>query len=201
MYRFYLKPVLDFILAFVLVLILVPFILIIGIMVYLNFGKPALFIQQRPGKNQMIFNLYKFRTMTDKRDSIGKLSDDNDRLTKFGLFLRRTSLDELPQLINVLKGDLSFIGPRPLLIKYLPLYSEEQKRRHLVKPGITGWAQVNGRNAISWTEKFKLDLWYIDNLSFFLDMKILIMTIMKIILREGISKDGYATSDAFNGNN
>ena len=201
MYRFYLKPVLDFILAFVLVLILVPFILIIGIMVYLNFGKPALFIQQRPGKNQMIFNLYKFRTMTDKRDSIGKLSDDNDRLTKFGLFLRRTSLDELPQLINVLKGDLSFIGPRPLLIKYLPFYSEEQKRRHIVKPGITGWAQVNGRNAISWTEKFKLDLWYIDNLSFFLDMKILIMTIMKIILREGISKDGYATSDAFNGNN
>jgi undecaprenyl phosphate N,N'-diacetylbacillosamine 1-phosphate transferase len=201
MYKYYFKPVLDFGIAFILIMILIPVILIIGVLVYINLGKPALFIQQRPGKNQMIFKLYKFRTMSDKRDCTGNLSDDNDRLTKFGLFLRRTSLDELPQLINVLKGDLSFIGPRPLLINYLPLYSEEQKRRHLVKPGITGWAQVNGRNAISWTEKFKLDLWYIDNLSFILDMKILIMTIMKIIMREGISKDGYATSDAFDGNN
>ncbi len=201
MYVKLLKPSFDFIFAFIALLVLSPLILILSLLVYFKLGKPVFFIQQRPGKGEKIITLYKFRTMTDKHDHSGKSLEDKDRLTKVGTILRRTSLDELPQLVNVLKGDVSFIGPRPLLVEYLPLYTEDQKRRHLVKPGITGWAQVNGRNNISWKEKFKLDLWYIDNLSFILDIKILIMTIMKIILREGISKDGFATSDAFNGNN
>jgi undecaprenyl phosphate N,N'-diacetylbacillosamine 1-phosphate transferase len=201
MYRLVFKPTLDFLFALVLLLILLPFLFIIGILVYIIIGGPVLFIQLRPGKNHTIFKLYKFRTMTDKRDSSGKLLEEKERLTRFGLFLRRNSLDELPQLINILKGNLSFIGPRPLLVEYLSIYSEDQKRRHLIKPGITGWAQVNGRNTISWEEKFKLDLWYIDNLSFILDIKICLKTIVKVLKREGISKNGYATTVAFNGHN
>jgi len=201
MYVSVIKPLLDFIISLAIILILSPVIILIGLLVYLKLGTPVLFCQVRPGKNEKLFKLYKFRTMNYLRDPDGVLLPDKKRITDFGMFLRRTSMDEIPQFFNVLKGNLSLVGPRPLLVEYLNLYNAEQRKRHKVKPGITGWAQVNGRNAISWSEKLKLDLWYIDNLSFILDMKILIMTIMKIILREGISKDGYATSDAFNGKN
>jgi sugar transferase EpsL len=155
----------------------------------------------RPGKDEKPFKLYKFRTMNYLRNSDGVLLPDKERITDFGMFLRRTSMDEIPQLFNVLKGDISLVGPRPLLIEYLPLYNEEQKKRHRVKPGITGWAQVNGRNIISFQDKFKLDVWYIDNLSFSLDLKILFLTIINVFLRKGISKKGYTTTDAFNGKN
>ena len=159
------------------------------------------FLQERPGRNEKIFKVIKFKTMTDERDSAGNLLPDAQRLTKVGRFVRSTSIDELPQLINVLKGDMSFIGPRPLLIKYLPLYSSEQSRRHHVRPGITGWAQVNGRNAISWQQKFKYDVWYVDYLTFFLDVKIFFLTLKKVFIREGINSETSATMEPFNGNN
>ena len=166
-----------------------------------NKGAGAFFFQERPGKNAKIFKVVKFKTMTDERDEDGNLLPDKDRLTKVGKFVRSTSLDELPQLINVLKGDMALIGPRPLLPKYLPLYSKEQYRRHEVRPGITGWAQVNGRNNISWTKKFEFDVWYVDHCSFLLDLKIIFLTIKKVLVREDISKEGEATTVAFDGTN
>lgn len=168
---------------------------------FANKGAGAFFTQERPGKNGKIFKVIKFKTMTDERGADGKLLPDADRLTKVGRFVRSTSIDELPQLINVLKGDMALIGPRPLLPRYLTLYTKEQARRHEVRPGITGWAQVNGRNAISWTKKFEYDVWYVDHCSFTLDLKIVFMTIKKILVREGISQDGQATMEAFNGHN
>lgn len=176
--------------------------LFIGVYLLLMLSQnSAFFTQDRPGKNGKIFKLIKFKTMSDKRDAQGNLLPDAERITKVGKWVRSTSLDELPQLINVLKGDMSLIGPRPLLIKYLPLYSETQKRRHEVKPGITGWAQVNGRNAISWNKKFEYDVWYVDHLSFLLDCKIVWRTIKKVIIREGISSDTSVTMEPFKGNN
>lgn len=166
-----------------------------------NEGAGAFFCQERPGKDEKIFKVIKFKSMNDKSDNNGNLLSDAERLTKIGNFIRKTSLDELPQLLNVLKGDMSLIGPRPLLVKYLPLYNEEQKRRHNVRPGITGWAQVNGRNAISWEQKFEYDVWYVDNISFALDLKIVLLTIKKVFVREGISQDGQATMEYFKGNN
>lgn len=177
-----------------------PVMAITALLVRLTMGKPVLFRQVRPGLHGKPFILYKFRTMTDERDEQGNLLPDEQRLTRLGRFLRRTSLDELPELWNVLKGDMSLVGPRPLLMEYLPLYTPEQFRRHEVKPGITGWAQVNGRNAITWEEKFKLDTWYVDNLSFWFDIKIIFMTVWKIIKREGISYPGAATMPKFQGN-
>jgi lipopolysaccharide/colanic/teichoic acid biosynthesis glycosyltransferase len=165
----------------------------------LNSGKPF-FVQARPGKNEKIFKIIKFKTMNDKRDIEGNFLPDSVRLTKIGKFVRQTSLDELPQLINVIKGDMSLVGPRPLLVQYLPLYNEFQKKRHTVKPGITGWAQVNGRNAISWQQKFEYDVWYTNNVSFFLDIKIILLTIKKVFKREGISSASSDTMEAFNGN-
>lgn len=180
-------------------LVIWPLILLLAVLVRFKLGSPVLFCQMRPGLNGKPFIMYKFRTMTDDRDSGGNLLPDSDRLTRFGTFLRGSSLDELPELINVLKGDMSLVGPRPLLMHYLPLYSPEQSRRHEVRPGITGWAQVNGRNAISWEEKFKLDVWYVDNQSFWLDLKILWMTFNKVFKREGISQEGQATCQPFKG--
>lgn len=179
--------------------ILTPFLFLLTFLVRRYLGAPAFFIQQRPGLHAKPFKMYKFRSMTDERDSNGKLLPDALRLTSFGKFLRNSSLDELPELINVLKGDMSLVGPRPLLTEYLPLYSPEQARRHEVRPGITGWAQVNGRNAISWEEKFKLDVWYVDNQSFWLDLKILLLTLKKVVVREGISQEGQATMEVFKG--
>lgn len=176
-----------------------PVLLVLALLVRRKLSSPVLFRQQRPGLNGKIFTMYKFRTMTDKRDAEGNLLPDEDRLPAFGKFLRSTSLDELPELINVLKGDMSLVGPRPLLVQYLPRYSTFQARRHEVRPGITGWAQVNGRNALSWEEKFALDVWYVDNASFSLDLKILWMTVLKIMKREGISQEGQATMSQFLG--
>jgi lipopolysaccharide/colanic/teichoic acid biosynthesis glycosyltransferase len=201
MYKLILKPVFDFTLALIIIIIIFPVFIIIWMLVYFKLGKPVIFKQVRPGKNEKKFKLYKFRTMTEQFDANGKLLFEIDRITSLGKFLRRTSLDELPQFFNVLKGNLSLVGPRPLLVEYLTIYNEEERKRHLVKPGITGWAQVKGRNAISWKEKFKLDIWYIDNLSFMLDLKILFITIVNVFLRKGISKKGFATTDAFNGKN
>lgn len=201
MYRLFLKRFIDFVLALVGLIILTPvFIIIMILLAVANSGKPF-FFQKRPGKNEKIFSIIKFKTMNDKKDAEGNLLSDAERLTKIGSFVRKTSLDEIPQLINVLKGDMSLIGPRPLRTYYLPLYSEEQKKRHNVKPGITGWAQVNGRNAISWTQKFEYDVWYVENISFMLDMKIFFLTIKKVFVREGISQEGHVTTEAFNGKN
>ena len=201
MYASLFKRPLDFTAALLGLLVLSPLFLIVTIaLAFANKGKPF-FFQERPGKDEKIFRVIKFKSMNDKRDSDGKLLPDVDRLTKMGKFIRKTSLDEIPQLINVLKGDMSLIGPRPLLVQYLPLYNETQKRRHDVRPGITGWAQVNGRNAISWTEKFEYDVWYVDHLSFKLDIKILLMTVQKVFKREGISQEGEATMEFFNGKN
>lgn len=194
-----LKRFFDFIVALVGLFLLSPVLLLTAIIIRIKLGSPVLFRQQRPGLNAKPFYVYKFRTMTDERDEAGDLLPDEIRLTPFGKLLRKLSIDELPQLLNVIKGDLSLVGPRPLLMDYLPLYSTEQARRHEVKPGITGWAQVNGRNAISWDEKFKLDVWYIDNQSFRLDLKILWMTVVKVFKREGISQEGQATMDKFKG--
>ena len=195
-----LKRLFDLILSIVGLLFLLPVIALIVLLVRLKIGSPIFFEQRRPGLNGEIFKLVKFKTMTNERDKNGNLLSDEIRLTKFGKFLRSTSLDELPGLWNVLKGDMSLVGPRPLLVEYLPLYSEKQSRRHEVRPGITGWAQVNGRNAISWNEKFELDLWYVDNQSIWLDVKILWLTLKKVIRREGVTKDGHATTEYFKGN-
>lgn len=202
MYKFILKRLFDFCVVLTVLLIIWPFLLIVAIGLYLvNRGTSLFFMQERPGKDNKIFKVIKFKTMTDKRDAEGNLLPDEQRLTKIGKFVRSTSIDELPQLINVLKGDMALIGPRPLLPQYLPLYNKEQARRHEVRPGITGWAQVNGRNAISWTKKFELDVWYVDHCSFLLDMKILFLTIKKVFVREGISSDTSATMEPFTGNN
>ncbi|MEC3875086.1 sugar transferase [Chryseobacterium salviniae] len=201
MYKNLFKRVIDFLIAFSGLILLSPVFLIVLIVLYIqNDGKPF-FFQRRPGLNEKMFNIIKFKTMTDKKDSRGNLLADAERLTPIGNFIRQTSLDEIPQLINVLKGDMAIIGPRPLLPQYLPLYNESQKRRHEVRPGITGWAQVNGRNAISWAKKFELDVWYIDHISFALDCKIVLLTFKKVFKKEGINKEGQATTEAFNGNN
>lgn len=193
------KRLFDFWISLILLICLSPIILIVALLVRIKLGTPFLFIQKRPGLFGKPFKLYKFRTMTDEKDQSGNLLPDHIRLTSFGKVLRKWSLDELPQLINGLKGDISLVGPRPLLIEYLPLYTEEQFRRHDVRPGITGWAQVNGRNAISWEEKFTLDVWYVDHHSFFLDIKILFLTVKKVIRSEGINQPGNATIEMFRG--
>lgn len=199
MYRKTLKRLADFFVAFIALLLLSPIILIlIFLLAIANNGKPF-FFQKRPGKDEKIFTIIKFKTMNDKKDKEGNLLPDMQRITKVGKFVRGASLDELLQLINVLKGDMSIVGPRPLLIKYLPLYNEEQARRHLVKPGITGWAQVNGRNAISWEEKFILDVWYVDNISLKTDLGILFKTVQKVLKREGVSASEQDTMEAFTG--
>jgi len=200
MYRFFLKRVVDIFVAVIALILLSPVFIFVTIgLFFANNGKPF-FFQKRPGKKGKVFNIVKFKTMNDKKDTSGNLLADNERLTPVGSFVRKTSLDEIPQLINVLKGDMSLIGPRPLLVQYLPLYDEHQARRHEVKPGITGWAQVNGRNAISWKQKFDFDVWYIDNLSFAVDLKIIFLTIKKVFLKEGIYADGQATTEPFKGN-
>lgn len=201
MYKNYIKRLIDFLVAFLGLLVLSPVFLIVTIGLYFaNDGKPF-FFQARPGLKEKVFKIIKFKTMNDKKDSNGNLLSDSERLTPIGAFVRKTSLDELPQLINVLKGDMSLIGPRPLLPQYLSLYSEGQKRRHNVRPGITGWAQVNGRNAISWTRKFELDVWYVNNISFSTDCKVFFTTFKKVFKSEGIAQDGQATMEMFNGNN
>jgi sugar transferase EpsL len=193
------KRLFDFLAALAGILMLSPVLLVLAVLVRRKLGSPVFFKQQRPGVNGKIFTMYKFRTMTDARNEDGNLLPDEDRLPAFGKFLRSTSLDELPELINVLKGDMSLVGPRPLLVQYLPRYSTFQARRHEVRPGITGWAQVNGRNALLWDEKFALDVWYVDNASFSLDLKILWMTVEKIIKREGINQEGQVTASEFMG--
>jgi undecaprenyl phosphate N,N'-diacetylbacillosamine 1-phosphate transferase len=201
MYPRYFKPLFDTFLSFVVLALLSPVILIIIVLLYLSNGGTPFFVQERPGKDSKVFKLVKFRTMNEKRDHKGELLPDNERLTSFGRFIRKTSLDELLQLINVIKGDMSIVGPRPLLVEYLGLYSPEQARRHEVKPGITGWAQINGRNAISWDEKFRLDVWYVDNLSFSLDIKILFLTVRKVFGSENINTSESTTMTRFTGNN
>jgi lipopolysaccharide/colanic/teichoic acid biosynthesis glycosyltransferase len=200
MYKNYVKHLLDFLIVLLAIVLISPvfFIITIGLF-FANNGSPF-FYQKRPGKNNRIFTIIKFKTMNDKKDNNGKLLPDFDRLTKLGAFVRKLSLDEIPQLINVLKGDMSLVGPRPLLVSYLPLYSKEQAIRHEVKPGITGWAQVNGRNAISWEQKFILDVWYVKNASFILDIKILLLTFLKVFKREGINNTGSTTMASFKGN-
>lgn len=189
----------DFISALIGLILVSPILVLIAILIRVKLGAPVLFKQLRPGLHQKPFYLYKFRTMSDLKDSTGELLPDGARLTALGKFLRRYSIDELPQLINVIKGELSLVGPRPLLMDYLPLYTKEQARRHDVKPGITGWAQINGRNSVTWEQKFKLDVWYVDNLSFWLDIKILCLTIEKVFKTEGINHAGQATMEKFQG--
>lgn len=202
MYSKSIKRVLDLVGSFFVFLVLFPIILIATIVLFfINNCSNPFFIQERPGKNAKLFKLIKYKTMTDKKDAKGVLLPDEHRLTKVGRFIRSISIDELPQILNVLKGDMSLVGPRPLLIKYLSLYTVEQSRRHEVRPGITGWAQVNGRNDISWGKKIALDIWYVDNCSFALDMKIIFLTILKTMRREGVTKKGFATTDSFLGNN
>ena len=202
LYRDYIKRLLGFTIALVAIICLSPLLLVVTVWLHFaNKGAGAFFFQERPGKNGKIFKIIKYKTMTDERDANGKLLPDEQRLTRVGRFVRATSIDELPQLINVLMGDMALIGPRPLLIKYLPLYSPEQARRHEVRPGITGWAQCNGRNAISWAEKFKLDVWYVDHCTLLTDLKIIFITIRKVLAHEGISQQGQATMEEFKGNN
>ena len=203
-YRDFLKRFFDFCISLVVLICISPVLLVVTIWLHFaNKGAGAFFFQERPGKNGKIFRVIKFKTMTDERDAEGNLLPDEVRLTKVGQFVRSTSIDELPQLINVLKGDMALIGPRPLLVQYLPLYSPEQARRHEVRPGISGWAQCHGRNAISWTEKFKLDVWYVDHLSLFTDLKVIFITIKKVLFKEDINQVGgeWATMDPFNGHN
>ena len=195
----YAKRIIDIFMASIGILMLSPLFLLLAVLVRINIGSPILFKQLRPGLHQQAFVIFKFRSMRFESDQFGNELPDAQRLTKFGKFLRSTSLDELPELYNVLKGDMSIVGPRPLLVEYLPLYTSKQLRRHEVRPGITGWAQVNGRNVISWEEKFKLDVWYIDNRSFCLDVKILMLTVWKVLSRDGISADGDVTMPKFNG--
>ena len=200
MYNPFFKRVIDFSLALIGMLLLGPLCIVVTIgLFFANQGKPF-FFQLRPGKNGKIFKIIKFKTMNDKKDEVGNLLSDEKRLTRIGIFVRKTSLDEIPQLINVLKGEMSLIGPRPLLPEYLPLYDAVQARRHNVKPGITGWAQVNGRNAISWKQKFEYDVWYVDHLSFWMDLKIFFLTLKKVIIREGINTGNLATTEPFKGN-
>lgn len=200
MYQKYFKRLFDFLIALVALLLFSPIFILVTIgLFFANQGKPF-FFQIRPGKDEKLFRIVKFKTMHDKTDAEGNLLSDAERLTRIGRFVRKTSLDEIPQLLNVLKGDMSLIGPRPLLVQYLPLYNAEQKKRHDVRPGITGWAQVNGRNAISWQQKFEYDVWYVNHISLLLDIKILFLTVKKVFVREGISQDGQATMEVFNGN-
>ena len=202
MYSHFLKRILDFLIVFCVLVTIWPILLLLIIWLHFaNKGAGVFFTQERPGKNGKIFKVIKFKTMTDECDANGDLLPDEQRLTKVGKFIRSTSVDELPQLINVLRGDMALIGPRPLLPQYLPLYNKEQARRHEVRPGITGWAQVNGRNAISWTKKFELDVWYVDHCSFILDLRIIVLTIKKLFVREGISSETSATMEYFTGNN
>ena len=202
MYKHFFKRVIDFTIVLIALLIIWPILLIITVWLHFaNKGAGAFFTQERPGKDGKIFKVIKFKSMTDERDENGNLLPDAQRLTKVGRFVRKTSIDELPQLINVLRGDMALIGPRPLLVQYLPLYSKEQARRHDVRPGITGWAQCNGRNAISWTKKFELDVWYVDNCTLWTDIKVIWITIQKVLKRADISQEGQATMEAFNGNN
>lgn len=198
-YRKYIKRPMDFILSLIAIIVLAPVLLIIAVLVRVRLGSPVLFKQKRPGLNEKIFTLYKFRTMTDERDENGELLPDAIRLTRFGKLLRSTSLDELPELFNIIKGDMSIVGPRPLLIQYLPLYDEHQKRRHEVRPGLSGHAQVNGRNAISWEDKFELDVEYVDNVSFIGDWKIIFLTLKKAFMREDINSETAATMELFKG--
>ena len=193
------KRILDFTLSLLALIVLSPVFLVVAILVHIKLGSPVLFRQDRPGKDEKIFSLYKFRTMTDARGENGELLPDEVRLTYFGRVLRSTSLDELPELVNILKGDMSIVGPRPLLVKYLPLYNEEQKHRHDVRPGLTGWAQANGRNAISWEEKFALDVWYVQNISFLVDVKVIFLTVKEVFCREGISSAHSVTMEEFSG--
>jgi lipopolysaccharide/colanic/teichoic acid biosynthesis glycosyltransferase len=199
MYSFFLKPLLDSCIALVAFIFLLPVFMLIFVFLWITNSGSSFFYQLRPGKNATIFKIIKFKTMNDKKDVHGNLLPDNQRLTKIGQLIRKTSLDEIPQLLNVIKGDMSMVGPRPLLPQYLELYSIEQARRHEVKPGITGWAQVNGRNAISWEEKFQLDVWYVEHQSFLLDVKIIFKTFKKVFVSEGISQQGQATTTAFKG--
>lgn len=201
MYKSFFKPVLDFLLAFFGFIILSPIFIIVLIVLLINNQGSPFFYQNRPGKNKKIFKVIKFRTMTNKKDKEGNLLPDEQRLTSIGKTVRKTSLDELPQLLNVLKGDMSIIGPRPLLPEYLTIYSEKQNKRHNVKPGITGWAQINGRNAISWTKKLEYDVWYVENISFLLDIKIILKTVVKVIKSEGINAENAVTTEKFTGNN
>lgn len=199
MYAKYIKRMLDFILSLIALIVLSPLMIIIGILVRIKLGKPVIFKQKRPGKNEKIFTLYKFRTMTDEKDEQGNLLADEKRLTKFGKFLRSTSLDELPELWNILKGEMAIVGPRPLLVEYLPLYNEEQKHRHDIKPGLTGLAQITGRNAIQWEEKFKEDIEYVNNITFIQDTKIILKTFIKVFKKDGINQEGNATMKKFEG--
>lgn len=202
MYKFFFKRVLDFFISFIVLICISP--ILIAVTIWLHFankGAGAFFLQERPGKDGKIFKVIKYKTMTDERDPEGNLLPDENRLTKVGKFVRSTSIDELPQLINVIKGDMALIGPRPLLVQYLPLYSKEQMRRHEVRPGISGWAQCHGRNAISWTEKFKLDVWYVDHCTLWTDIQVIWITIMKVLKRADINEAGQATMEPFTGNN
>ena len=202
-HKFYskIKRILDFIISLIAFIVFSPVLLVVAVLVYIKLGSPIIFKQDRPGKDGRIFKMYKFRTMLDSYNKFGEPLPDEERLTKFGKILRSTSLDELPELINVIKGDMSLVGPRPLLVEYLELYSDEQKKRHNVRPGITGWAQVNGRNSISWNEKLNLDVEYVKNLSLILDIKILFLTVYKVFKRDGINQEGNATIEKFTGNN
>lgn len=198
-YRRFLKRPLDMAISAVALILLWPLMLTVALMVYLKLGRPVIFVQERPGLKGRPFKMYKFRTMLNSKGAGGEMLSDEERLTPFGSFLRSTSLDELPELFNVLMGHMSIVGPRPLLMKYLPLYSPRQMRRHDARPGITGWAQVNGRNSLSWEERFELDLWYVENVSFLLDVKIMALTVLKVLRREGISQKGHPTMDEFRG--
>lgn len=202
MYKWFFKRVLDFVIALIALALVGWFLVIVAIWLHFaNRGAGAFFLQERPGKDEKIFKVIKFKTMTDERDADGNLLPDEERLTKVGRFVRSTSIDELPQLVNVLKGDMSLIGPRPLLVQYLPLYNEEQKRRHEVRPGISGWAQCHGRNTISWADKFRYDVWYVDHCTLWTDIQVIWKTIGNVLRREGISADNSATMEPFNGNN
>lgn len=198
-YEKYIKRLLDIVLSGVALIVLSPVLLVTAVLVRTKLGSPVIFCQERPGRDEKIFKLYKFRSMTDEKDHNGNLLPDDVRLTRFGRLLRSTSLDELPELWNIFRGDMSIVGPRPLLVKYLPLYNGEQRRRHDVRPGLTGWAQANGRNAISWEEKFRLDVWYVDHLSFWVDVKTILLTVKKVFVREGISAENSATMEEFRG--
>lgn len=201
MYKHFFKRLIDFILSLIALIILSPILLILAVLVRIKLGSPIIFKQKRPGLNEKIFTLYKFRTMTDAKDEQGNLLPDEIRLTKFGKLLRSTSLDELPELFNILKGDMAIVGPRPLLVRYLPLYNDHQKHRHDVRPGVTGWAQCNGRNAITWEEKFDLDVYYTKHISLFLDLKIILKTVKVVLFREGISSKTSVTMEEFRGSN